>query len=1179
MATTPSSNVRSSTAHLAVWIAALACVISLAWGTTAQAELTRPYTGKSFGPSGTGAGAFSSVEGVAVDQLSGDVFVYDAGAGGRVYRFNAAGEPVDFSALSSNTIEGVGGAGSAEGEIAVDNSSGPDAGDIYIANDSEIRIYSASGTRLGELTGGETCGVAVDPSGVVYVGVYPETVRKYTPVTNPVTDLEETGSMAGLNGVCNVAADSKGNLYAASYPGGITSYEASQFGSLAATGEMLDEHGRTLAVDPMTGNLYANSDSSISEYDSSGVLVSTFTGSELAEGSFGVAVKSAGGEIYAPAATHRIDIFGAVVLLPDVATQETENIDSTTATVAGTVNPDGLAATYQFEYGTDTGYGSVSPLSPASVGSDSSEHSVSASLAGLAPDTVYHYRLVATNTNGVNRSTDRTFRTTGPPVVDGETFSEVGASGARLSAEVNDFGIPGSYHYEYGTSSSYGSETAPVSLAAAEGDTSAQAPIGDLQPGILYHFRMVAEGPHGTGYGVDETFTTFEVGMADLPDGRAYELVTPPNKENANVYIPDYIGEASTTSTALSFQASPDGSRVAYAADPTTGGNGKGGGGQGNQYLATRSASGWTQVNAQPLGDNLASYQVFNEDLTLGFLDSCAKAPISPAAPAGYDDLYEYPVGGSGFVPLVTSTPPNRSKGSFDAAGFSLTSVTCSSVAYGGSSTNGSHALFEANDALTPQAESNPPGSEENDLYDSVNGQLSLVNVLPSGAVDPNATFGATVPYEFNFHRAVSSDGSRIFWTDLNSGNLYVREASGTDAARTVQADAAVGGGGTFRTASTSGSVVFFTKAGDLYAFDTADEQTVDLAAGGKVLGVIDASEDGSYLYFVAEAALAGGATAGQPNLYLVRLQGASWDSPTLVATLSPGDVGEHDSLPRGVWVGGIGQKTAEITPDGLSLVFQSRRRLSGYDNKGAPEVYVYDSASNQLACASCNPTGEAPAGDELLPLSENDDYQLRWISSDGSRVFFNGRAALVPNDVNGRQDVYEWERYGAAGCALARGCVSLLSGGTSTSGSYLTDTSVNGDDVFIVTRAQLVPADQDENLNLYDVRVGGVRPVSAPACSGSGCQGVPPAPPIFATPSSVTFNGVGNFLASAKTQVKPRSKTVSRAQRLAGALRMCAKKPKRERVSCDKQAHRRYGPLRKAKQTKTENKGTKRHV
>jgi hypothetical protein len=153
--------------------------------------------------------------------------------------------------------------------------------------------------------------------------------------------------------------------------------------------------------------------------------------------------------------------------------------------------------------------------------------------------------------------------------------------------------------------------------------------------------------------------------------------------------------------------------------------------------------------------------------------------------------------------------------------------------------------------------------------------------------------------------------------------------------------------------------------------------------------------------------------------------------------------------------------------------------------------------------------------------------YQPRWISADGSRVFFVTLEGLVPQDTNETQDVYEWERPGSGECTESTGCVYLLSGGTSPAHSGFLDASENGNDVFIVTRASLVGSDEDDLFDVYDVRVGSA-PVAAPACAGTGCQGVPNPTPIFATPSSVTFEGVGNFAAprkEAKAKPKPKKK------------------------------------------------------
>ena len=147
----------------------------------AQAESVRPNAG-SFGPAGPGVGTFGEINSVAVEQSSGDVYVYDESKEA-IYKFAATGVPANFSSTGTNEIEKVASSGGPpEQQIAVDSSSGPDKGDIYLANNSVVDIYSAAGVKLGELTGGlgtegeEACGVAVDTSGAVYVGFYAHTV-------------------------------------------------------------------------------------------------------------------------------------------------------------------------------------------------------------------------------------------------------------------------------------------------------------------------------------------------------------------------------------------------------------------------------------------------------------------------------------------------------------------------------------------------------------------------------------------------------------------------------------------------------------------------------------------------------------------------------------------------------------------------------------------------------------------------------------------------------------------------------------------------------------------------------------------------------------------------------------------------------------------------------------------
>ena len=99
---------------------------------------------------------------------------------------------------------------------------------------------------------------------------------------------------------------------------------------------------------------------------------------------------------------------------PTITTGSSSNVGTTSATVPGTVNPNGQATTYHFDYGTSTSYGSQAPVPPdPSAGSGMTPQTVSATLTGLSQSTLYHYRIEATNASGTSYGADQTFRTTG----------------------------------------------------------------------------------------------------------------------------------------------------------------------------------------------------------------------------------------------------------------------------------------------------------------------------------------------------------------------------------------------------------------------------------------------------------------------------------------------------------------------------------------------------------------------------------------------------------------------------------------------------------------------------------------------------------------------------------------------------------------------------------------------
>jgi hypothetical protein len=871
------------------------------------------------------------------------------------------------------------------------------------------------------------------------------------------------------------------------------------------------------------------------------------------------------------------------VAKPTVTAPVVSALTATTAHFSATVNPNAPGAAPGQDAAFNTAWHfRCTPACPAAEGAGevpatNTAQEVSVSATGLVPTTTYLVELVASNLGGEAIAGPETFTTpAAPPEVSGESFSEAGSASVRLSANVNPGGSATSYRFEYGTNTGYGSATPSASAGGSVTAVGVIGQISELQPETLYHFRLTAANEKGETHGIDTTFQTSPVGVLGLPDGRGYEMVSGTANGGSSVYEPELPGRGWSNTegygaiTRLQFQAAADGTALAYVGDPPpTGGNGSVGKDEGNQYLAKRrEAGGWAAGDIQPPGVEGATYQAFSRDLSMGLLD--ATEPLSAAAPGGkYDVLYSSRLADGLYRPLFSLTPPHRDAEEFGVyPGGSLVEP----LVYAGGSSDMAHLLFEANDALT-EPESVDGGRKANNLYDSVGGVLRSVNILPDGKPEAKATFGGPNTTgrhndEPDFERVISSDGSRIFWTDLNTNEIYMRENDTTSHPTTVHV-----GSGQYWTASTDGSKVFFTNSGVAYRYDVESGVTTDLSPDvnpgeeAGVQGVIGASEDGSYVYFVATGRLAAGATPGEPNLYLTH-DGAI----TLIAVLSPADneIGlGSEAKSVGDWQAGLGVREAQVTPDGRHLAFASVRSLTGYEN-GGRQVFVYDAVSGRLSCASCNPTGEPPRTGQTagVPVSWSNAYMHRWISSDGTRVFFDSRESLVPQDRNGQVDVYEWEQEGAGSCRRAGGCIYLLSGGTSADGSFFLDASATGNDVFIVTRAQLVPADKNEVFDAYDVRVGASEPPAPTVCTGTGCQGLPGVAPTLATPSSSTITGTDD--AERAPPGKPRVET--KAEKLTKALSTCRKKykkSKKRRRACEKQAHKVYGATAK-KATKT---------
>ncbi len=174
--------------------------------------------------------------------------------------------------------------------------------------------------------------------------------------------------------------------------------------------------------------------------------------------------------------------------------------------LAGSVDPEGVAATCHFDYGLSSSYGQSAPAPSPELPPATSGQYVTLTLSGLTPGTIYHYRLVASNAGGTTYGPDQTFTTyaTAPTVATGPA-QNVEPSTAQLTGTLNARGADTTYSYQYGTTIYY-STAAPVPAADAGSSTADQSMITNisgLTPSTGYHYRLVASNAGGTSYGSD----------------------------------------------------------------------------------------------------------------------------------------------------------------------------------------------------------------------------------------------------------------------------------------------------------------------------------------------------------------------------------------------------------------------------------------------------------------------------------------------------------------------------------------------------------------------------------------------------------------------------------------------------------------------------------------------------
>jgi phosphodiesterase/alkaline phosphatase D-like protein len=534
-----------------------------------------------FGAAGSGNGQFNEPVGVAIDEASKDVYVVDQG-NNRVQKFDAEGKYMSQFNGSANPSFPTG--FSSPNAVAVDNSvAGESKGDVYVvdAGHNVIDKFSSAGAFLFELNGfaSPVIAVAVDPSGHLWV-VEKDSEEKAVQEFNGELHNKSINSMKPeFKHLPGIAVDSREDIYL------IKGFE--NVAAFDRNGNTLTETATTctcstaLAIDPATNVLFVDQGSSIAQYTPfaepyGSAPVETL---EAVSASYGVAVSGATHTVYASQQQAGSVAIFKTVLLPEVTTiAPASEIERTTVKLEGEVNPDGQeVTTCEFEYGTSTNYGQSAPCETP-PGSGLSFVPVIAKPVNLTPETTYHYRLTAGNSNRVrpNAGLDATF-TTPPAVQNLQTLpaSNKTATAATLNGSFESTNLETSYLFEYGTTGSYGSSmpALPAKVQGSAGTTSVNADISGLLPDQEYHYRIVAENTLALGKtnGQDTTFKTAVLAPV-IPGEPSAEFVTAQtavlgaslNPEHTSTRYQFEYGPCPTLSGCATIQSTPAEASTVY---------------------------------------------------------------------------------------------------------------------------------------------------------------------------------------------------------------------------------------------------------------------------------------------------------------------------------------------------------------------------------------------------------------------------------------------------------------------------------------------------------------------------------------------------------------------------------------------------------------------------------------
>jgi hypothetical protein len=859
------------------------------------------------------------------------------------------------------------------------------------------------------------------------------------------------------------------------------------------------------AVDQVTGELIVAVGNHLRGYSPTGQLL--FEAPMPTEGIAGIAIDSGRDRLYAFSpgssfAGNSTAYTFAPATYPGVETPTVSEITADSAHLSAEVDPgeepgggipEGSELCFEYQ-----------PLGatkwePGPCQSSSGAGKAEADLTNLEPNLDYLVRAVASNSLASHISDPTPFTTlpVPPKTVTGDA-TDVSETGAVLNGTINPAGLPSTYHFEYGTTTAYGSRV-PAGIEAVAGNERTDKRFGrtitGLTPGTTYHFRLVAQNSAGVSQGADRTFTTTAVGGVTH---RAYEQVTPVDKKG----IPIWEGFGG-------FQAKADGSAISYMTQASSEGAP-----WRSRSISLRGGADWSGgIDLDPpLSPPEPSLLVGATTLAVSsdFTRSLVVTNRKLTPDAGEDgqnrvNLYVDDVA-TGARTLV-GTAPSGLRGFIGAF---------SPVHFRAAAPDFSWIVFSSEPPLLP-------GAPETALYRwSVADGLEVVSVLPGGALSSVTLFNSSVC-------CVSADSSRIYFTVDTPGlkGLFLHEEG--HLTKAISVSHIPGDPGTPHHAVPIG-----TSKDGRYAFFISDAGK--LTSDAPVEGF---NEGSTYRYDAADdsleylgAAYAGGNVIFSPIAVAEDGQIAYWTGPAESATGPAGSaLVWHNGVVKAAfpWTAGSTDMIGH-SPDGRYVAYAAS--IAGIGDVG--KLYLYDSETDQRSCVSCLPDGSPGNGSLPSIVSRFVSNRIPQAVTDAGQVFFTTDARLVAADTNGTNDVYEYKN----------GQNRLISPGNAPFSASFADISEDGSNVFFTTDQKLVGQDNDKTVDIYDARIGGglakQNPPPPQECVRDDCKATPNAGPELPFGGSEALSGPGNVTGEARK----RCAKGSHARKVKGKTR-CVKQSK----------------------------------